>query len=93
MNSQAAARAFLEGVPEPSLTLPIPDVPGLSLIRQDVLVELADEIQEFIAIVIADLIGAGSERDAVMEDEELNKQIFEQLKGWSDHPDNAPQED
>lgn len=43
---------------------------------------IADELQDFIASVIAYLIDAGSERDAINEDEQLAKVLRDTLKGW-----------
>jgi len=43
---------------------------------------LANEVQTFIASLIAFLINAGSERDAINEDEELNKALVRVFKDW-----------
>lgn len=43
---------------------------------------IATELQAFIASVIASLINAGSERDAIMEDEQLHTALITTLKGW-----------
>lgn len=43
---------------------------------------IADELQAFIASVIASLINAGSEREAIMEDEKLSSALHNVLKEW-----------
>lgn len=43
---------------------------------------IADELQYFIASVIASLIDAGSERDAITEDEQLATALRTTLKDW-----------
>lgn len=43
---------------------------------------IATELQTFIASLIASLIDAGSERDAIMEDEQLHAALITTLKGW-----------
>jgi hypothetical protein len=43
---------------------------------------IATELQTFIASVIASLIDAGSEREAIMEDEQLHAALITTLKGW-----------
>lgn len=50
--------------------------------------ELAEEITLIVAQIIQSWLDAGSERDVTLE--ELTEPIAEHLKGWSDHPDNAP---
>lgn len=76
---------------------PMPDgkggtIEGLWLIDMNKLDQLTELLQLMIANTVADIIGAGSERDAVMENETLYSAIFDELKGWSNHPDNAPHE-
>jgi len=61
---------------------------GLYLINQDLLNQLTDVVMLDIANLVADLIGAGSERDAVLENETLRSAIYDELKGWSNHQDN-----
>lgn len=43
---------------------------------------IADELQAFIASVIASLIDAGSERDAIMEDDKLSGALVRVLQEW-----------
>lgn len=43
---------------------------------------LATEMQVFLASVVAELIDAGSERDAINEDEDLHQALVTLLKGW-----------
>jgi hypothetical protein len=43
---------------------------------------IADRLQAFIASVIASLIDAGSEREAIMEDEKLSSALHNVLKEW-----------
>lgn len=44
--------------------------------------DLADQLQDFIANVIALILDAGSERDAVNENDELRDAIVAELDGW-----------
>lgn len=44
--------------------------------------QLTDAIQDFIANVIASILDAGSERDAVNEAEELRTAIANELRSW-----------
>jgi hypothetical protein len=44
---------------------------------------IADTLQDFIANVIAGLVNAGSERDAVNESEDLHTAIVNELKEWT----------
>lgn len=85
-----AARLFVERLPD-DFQVDIPD--GPTAINQDRVDDLARLIQDFIANVVAMLIDAGSERDAVNEAEELHEALKAELKGWSDHPDNLPNEE
>lgn len=43
---------------------------------------IANELQAFIASVIASLIDAGSERDAIMEDDKLSGALVRVLQEW-----------
>jgi len=45
--------------------------------------EITNTLQAVIAEVVATIIDAGSERDAVMENEELHKAILNELYGWT----------
>lgn len=53
-----------------------------SAINPECMETLADGIQLFIAYIVASLIDAGSEREAVMESESLSSAILNELKGW-----------
>jgi hypothetical protein len=55
---------------------------GLAPDGNDAVTILADELQAFIAEVVASVIDAGSERDAVMEDVDLNTALIAHLEGW-----------
>ena len=44
--------------------------------------DLADALQAVIAEVVSTIIDAGSERDAVMENDKLSAAIAEELRGW-----------
>lgn len=68
--------------PDLHLNRELPDGVGYG-INADAIPVLATELQSLIAEVIASLINAGSERDAVMENEALANAITEELKGWS----------
>jgi hypothetical protein len=43
---------------------------------------LADLLQLVIANVIASILDAGSERDVILEDENLSNSIRNQMRGW-----------
>lgn len=43
---------------------------------------LADHVQEIIASFMGSILNAGSERDAVNEDEELNEALITLMKSW-----------
>jgi hypothetical protein len=45
--------------------------------------ELAHALLDFVANVVASVIDAGSERDAVNENEELLLALTNELKGWT----------
>lgn len=51
-------------------------------INPDAELDLASGIQDLIANIISELLNAGSERDAVNEDDELYAAIRSQLRGW-----------
>lgn len=57
------------------------------LINIETVEPLARGIQDLIANIISTLIDAGSERDAVNENEELFTTIRAELTGWTAHPD------
>lgn len=52
---------------------------------------IANAIQMIVAEAIQAWIDAGSERDAVMENEQLHNALVAEVFGWSDHPDNLVQ--
>jgi hypothetical protein len=52
-------------------------------INADLVEPLADVLQLTIAIVIASILDAGSEREPVLEDENLRDAIVNQLKEWT----------
>ena len=74
-------------VPHPGL-----EDSGLYLINKDKLEQLTDVVMLEVANMVADLIGAGSEREAVLENETLRQEIYYELRGWSNDPRNAPEE-
>lgn len=53
-----------------------------SLIDADRTEALADVLMRFIAEVVVTIVDAGSERDAVIENEALRGEILKELKGW-----------
>jgi hypothetical protein len=60
-----------------------PDYAGpCEAINPDQINELTDAIQDFIANVISSILDAGSERDAVNENDDLHAAIWAELKGW-----------
>jgi hypothetical protein len=64
-----------------------PDIPGLHVIDANRLDDLTNAIQGFVADVIAAILNAGSERDAVMESDQLNRAIHAELASWSNQED------
>jgi hypothetical protein len=79
-----AAGSVLDDMPE-DVRVGIPKTGGY-YINADHLEPLTVHLQLFIAHVIAGLIDAGSERDAVMENGVLETAIHDELKGWSNRP-------
>ena len=65
---------------------PAVEVNGALLIPHQKLDQVTEMIQEVIAEVVVTWIDAGSERDAVMENEKLRAAIREELLGWSNDP-------
>ena len=55
---------------------------GFYSIATDKVDQLTEDLLDFIANVIAGILNAGSERDAVNENEELADAIRAELKGW-----------
>jgi hypothetical protein len=49
--------------------------------------EVADLLLDFIANVVASIIDAGSERDAVNENETLLAELRKELRGWTEQPE------
>lgn len=85
-NTSAIARAFLDSLPEeltPHIRPSSDPLWGQAPTFDGVAVDyLTVELQAVIASVIASLIDAGSERDAINEDEDLGSAIETTLKGW-----------
>lgn len=69
--------------PDLHLQIPIPDS-GAKYINSAAVDLLTDAIQSLIAEVVATLIDAGSERDAVLENEELRAAIAKELNSWTE---------
>lgn len=69
--------------PDLRLQLSIPDS-GAKFINSAAVDTIADAIQSLIAEVVTTLIDAGSEREAVLENEELRSAITKELKGWTE---------
>lgn len=61
------------------------EMPGTSVyaIDKDKIDDLAGNILFFIAEVVAQILDAGSEREAVGENEDLYEEIRKELKGWT----------
>lgn len=70
----------------PRLTVEMPNGGAGRLIRSDKVDALSLVLLDLVANLVAQLIDAGSERDAVNENEDLLKAIQQELYGWSDHP-------
>lgn len=62
---------------------PLPDSSQFS-IDPAKLDDLVDNLQLFIADVVAAILDAGSEREAVMENEELRAALTSELRGWTE---------
>lgn len=95
MQLYEVANAFLDAMEEtyPDLTLQLKmeeTVTGRNAsavgkcINSAAVETLAEELQFLIANVVATLIDAGSERDAVMENQELTDAITKELNGWTE---------
>lgn len=87
MDIQRLAWAFIEELPQETLDHHIvassDEKWGQDRTFDDMAVEvIATELQAFIASVIASLIDAGSEREAIMEDEMLSAELTRLLKDW-----------
>lgn len=59
------------------------DMATHNAINADYAEPLADVLQLVIAIVIASILDAGSEREPVLEDEALHDAILNQIKEWT----------
>lgn len=55
---------------------------GQRYIKAKAVPPLAEALQAVVAEVVASLINAGSERDAVMENEELRAELANELWAW-----------
>jgi hypothetical protein len=56
---------------------------GFYSIAEHEIGDLADAIQDLIANLVAMILDAGSERDAVLENDVLNDALIDELRGWS----------
>lgn len=89
MDDYAIASAIVQGLPQEvlehhmcSITQSLESEPPGRCI-DDVAVEaLADRLQEIIAYVVSDIIDAGSEREVILEDEQLALALRTTLKDW-----------
>lgn len=52
-------------------------------INPDEVDDLAEALLDFVANVISQIIDAGSERDAVNENEELLEALTKEIRGWT----------
>lgn len=85
-----AAHTFLDALPE-EVRVPYEDT-ALYLINHEWDEALAEHFQHFIAYCIAAIIGSGSERDAVMENEWIRDAILKEIHTWC-NGDNEPKEE
>jgi hypothetical protein len=89
MDPRQLAYAYLDSLPD-FAQVPLEEVTGGDhggyAINTFFLDRITEDIQEMIAEICATLIDAGSERDVVMEDDELNIVLGRVFKDWSDHP-------
>jgi hypothetical protein len=81
LDSRRAARILTDAMSE-DVREPIPNAGGY-FIRGEKLEVITETLQAVIAEVVATLIDAGSERDAVMENDELTLAIRNELYGWT----------
>lgn len=94
MQLQELAEGFLDYI-DPRGTQPLSvKVPGASdlstqLINRDQVTYIAEHLMDFLAEVVAQLIGVGSEREAVTENEDLFEELRRELRGWSNDPINT----
>lgn len=85
MDIYRLAHDFIQGLPQEILEHHLDNegpYEGRSTFDEKAVEVIADELQAFIASVVASLIDAGSERDAIMEDEMLNAELTRLLKEW-----------
>src|SRR3974377_537941 len=59
-------------------------------INSDYVPVIAELLQEIVANTVSTLIDAGSERDAVMENEDLYGELVAELEGWTASAVNEP---
>jgi hypothetical protein len=62
------------------------EIGGLRLINHKAVPLIADGLMQFCAELIATLLNAGSERDAVNESDQLRDALTAELIDWSDKP-------
>lgn len=86
MNLDAIATAIIDanGGYE-ACSLPIPDS-GVRSINPNKVNYLADSVMTIVAELVASLIDAGSEREAVLENDELRDAITFELRSWIYRP-------
>lgn len=65
------------------LQLPFDDGTGLNYVDLAAVDTLTDELMMLTANIVATLINAGSERDAVLENETLRSAIWNELSSWT----------
>jgi len=87
MNTNSAANsdlaeAFLTAQDKDWYRQEIPGV-GIYAIRADKVDDLADALLDFVANVISGILDAGSERDAVNENEDLLEALTKEIRGWT----------
>lgn len=85
MDTYELAHNFIQGLPQEILDHHIDNegpYEGRSTFDDKAVELIADRLQALIAFVIASLIDAGSERDAIMEDEKLSSALHNIVRKW-----------
>jgi hypothetical protein len=80
------ASAFVDSLPD---VVQSEDINDCTCIEHTEVEHLAEALQNFIAHVIASVIDAGSERDAVNESEGLRLALIHELDSWSNNPNHT----